>query len=80
MTIETKHRLEPAYSVVERLGGKTIVAERLKVNKSTLSRWCQPVPQGTGGMIPQRHWPHLLALANASGVPLQVQELISSGA
>lgn len=80
MTIETKHRLEPAYSVVERLGGKTVVSERLKLNKSTLSRWCQRVPYGTGGMIPQRHWPTLLDMAREAGVSLTVQELIHAEA
>lgn len=80
MTIETKHKLEPAYSVVERLGGKSAVSNRLKIHKSTLTRWCQPVPWGTGGMIPQRHWLTLLEMAREAGVSLTVQELVTGQA
>lgn len=80
MTIETKHKLEPAYSVVERLGGKTVVSDRLKLNKSTLSRWCQRVPYGTGGVIPYRHWPTLLQMAREGGVELTVEALIPAEA
>lgn len=77
MTIPTVHTLEPAYSVVEKLGGKSAVAQYLGVDKSTLSRWCQEKPTGTGGMIPQRYWPQLLQLARELRVRLEVKELIS---
>lgn len=76
MTIQTIHRLDPAYTVVERLGGKSQVAEALRLDKSTLSRWCQPVPFGTGGVIPQRHWPQLLQLARKRGVEVSLEELV----
>ena len=75
MTIPTIHFCGPAYDVIERLGGKTAVSEQLKVDKSTLSRWCQPRPMGTGGVIPQRHWAQLLAMARAKGVDITLEEL-----
>ena len=75
MSIQTIHVLEPAFTVIERLGGKGNVAEALKLDKSTLSRWCQPRPNGTGGMIPQRYWPALTKLARSCGVNITVQEL-----
>jgi hypothetical protein len=77
MSIQTIHVLEPAFTVIERLGGKSNVAESLKLDKSTLSRWCQPRPNGTGGMIPQRYWSALTKLARSSGVNITVQELAS---
>lgn len=77
MTIPTLWREEPAFSIVEKLGGKTAVAEELGLDKSTISRWCQPRPAGTGGLIPQRHWSSLMALAVRHGTVISLQELSS---
>jgi hypothetical protein len=59
------------------LGGKTEVAERLNLDKSTLSRWCQPRPEGTGGQIPQRHWPELMKIARDKKVRIKIEELVA---
>jgi transposase-like protein len=75
MTIPTIHKLTPAFDVLERLGGKSAVAAELEVSASTLSRWCQPHPKGTGGLIPQRHWPALIGLAKRRNVKLSVSDL-----
>lgn len=75
MTIPTIHRAEPAFTVIERLGGKSAVSEALKLDKSTLSRWCQPIDSGTGGVIPQRYWPALIEMARRQGVDISVKEL-----
>lgn len=77
MPIPTVHTLAPAYDVIQRLGGKTEVAERLNLDKSTLSRWCQPRPEGTGGQIPQRHWPELMKLAREKKVRIKIEELVA---
>jgi len=75
MSIPTIHTHDPAYTVIERLGGKAVVAEALSLDRSTLSRWCQPRPEGTGGQIPQRHWAQLITMARAQGVDISVLEL-----
>jgi hypothetical protein len=75
MSIPVVHTLEPAYTVIEKLGGKSAVAEALELDKSTLSRWCQPSPQGTGGMIPQRYWPQLMQMARDQRVRIGLKEL-----
>lgn len=75
MTIQTIHTAEPAYSVIEKLGGKSVVAEALQLDKSTLSRWCQPRPMGTGGLIPQRYWPQLIDMAREQKVRIGLKEL-----
>jgi hypothetical protein len=77
MPIPTIHTLSPAYDVIQRLGGKTEVAERLNLDKSTLSRWCQPRPDGTGGQIPQRHWPELMKIARDKKVRIKIEELVA---
>jgi hypothetical protein len=75
MSIPVVHTLEPAYTVIEKLGGKSAVAQALSLDKSTLSRWCQPSPQGTGGLIPQRYWPQLIEMARELRVRIGVKEL-----
>jgi hypothetical protein len=75
LPIETIHKTAPAYPLIEKLGGKSAVAAHLDVNKSTLSRWCQPRPFGTGGVIPQRYWPKLIAMAQQQGRRITMQEL-----
>jgi len=75
MAIPTVHTLTPAYTVIEKLGGKTAVADQLGLNKSALSRWCAPRPDGTGGMVPQRYWPQLMEMARHKGVVITVKEL-----
>ena len=75
MTIETIHKEEPAYSVIEKLGGKSAVSDKLGLDKSTLSRWCQPRPAGTGGVIPQRYWPQLAEMAREQRVRITLKEL-----
>ena len=75
MTIETIHTHDPAYTVIEKLGGKSFVAEQLSLDKSTLSRWCQPRPMGTGGTIPQKHWARLLEMAAEQRVRITLKEL-----
>lgn len=75
MSIPVIHTHDPAFSIIERLGGKTAVAEQLGLNKSALSRWCQSRPDGTGGVIPQRHWPQLIEMARNRGVDITLAEL-----
>lgn len=75
VTIQTIHTAEPAYSVIEKLGGKSAVADVLQLDKSTLSRWCQPRPMGTGGLIPQRYWPQLIEMAREARVRITLKEL-----
>ena len=75
MTIPVVHTLDPAYTVIEKLGGKAVVADALDLDKSTLSRWCQPKPGGTGGLIPQRYWPALIEMAREHRVRITLKEL-----
>lgn len=75
MTFATEHKLEPAYSVIELLGGKTEICDLLKVDKSTLTRWCCPRPAGTGGMIPLRHWPFLIIHGKKKGIEITLENL-----
>lgn len=78
MAIPTIHYLEPAYSLIETLGGKSSVSKALGLTPSALSRWCQPKPRGTGGSVPQRHWFPLIDLGKKRGIKLRVDDLIGN--
>ena len=75
MAATTIHTLEPAHKIIEALGGRTYVAEQLGIDRSTISRWCQPRPGGTDGEIPRRYWKDIMALARASGIELTLADL-----
>jgi hypothetical protein len=68
--------LQPASRVVALLGGCRQVAAHLNLHPTTVWRWCAPVEiAGTGGKIPQKHWPHLLALAKQQRRRLGLKDL-----
>ena len=75
MSAHLIHTCEPAHSIIERLGGRTYVAEQLELDRSTISRWCQPHPSGTDGAIPRKHWQNLLRLAKSIGVGIDAQTI-----
>lgn len=71
-----KGRCEPAYNIVSHMGGVKSTAKLLKINPSTVSRWLTtPDNGGTGGNIPQKHWPSILRHAKRFGINLDVYDL-----
>lgn len=70
-----RNTCEPAFSVIERLGGRVHVAKALELTPGALCRWCAQPPRGTGGRIPQQHWPALLRLAAKQGRKMTVRTL-----
>lgn len=75
MAATTVHTLDPAHTIIEALGGRTYVAEQLDIDRSTISRWCQPHPGGTGGQIPTRYWKSIIAIGREAGVDLTLSDL-----
>lgn len=75
MPAATIHMLDPAHTLIEALGGRTFVAEQLDIDRSTISRWCQPNPTGTDGQIPVRYWKAIMALGRESGVEITLSDL-----
>lgn len=69
--------LEPAKSVIERLGGINAVAAIASKHRTRVYRWMRPVEAGgTGGLIPQREIPRLLAHASANSIPLSADDFL----
>lgn len=75
--MERPDRLEPAKSIIERLGGEATVSAATKTAYTAPYRWQQPKDKGgTGGLIPQKHHRTLLDLAHERGVPLNPAEFL----
>lgn len=69
--------LEPAASVIAKLGGVPTLAKGIATTTTTVQRWRWPREVGgTGGVIP--HWRHddLLAFAQRCGVALAHEQLV----
>lgn len=72
-------RITPGQLVNYRLS-RAKVCRALGVSESTVWRWSQPIPKGTGGLVPSRYHVPLLKLADELGVPLTEAELVRGAA
>ena len=63
-------------ALVNQLFPRTWLARNLGVSESTIWRWGQSIPKGTGGLIPSRYHQHLLLLARDCGLQLEAGELV----
>ncbi|MBD3845963.1 hypothetical protein IED13_09660 [Bosea sp. SSUT16] len=69
--------MEPAASVIARLGGEKIVSEITGRAYTAPYRWQQSVEKGgTGGLIPQRLHIKLLEYAMANGIALSPADFL----
>jgi hypothetical protein len=72
--------LEPANSIIARLGGLAVVQSITGASRTRVYRWTQPKDNGgTGGLIPVNHAPKLLSYAKLHGVPLSEKDFIPLG-
>lgn len=62
--------------VVNNVLGMTAVARRCDIAESTVWRWAQPVPRGTGGLVPAKYHRDLLHLAHQLGKRLTADDLV----
>lgn len=71
MSDEKKH-LEPAATVIRKLGGIAEVARAVGVHRTRVNRWMRPKQvNGTGGLVPSRYQQQLLEYARATGKDLK---------
>jgi hypothetical protein len=69
--------MEPARSIITKLGGEGAVALICGIAVSGPYRWQYPRERGgTGGLIPQRHHRALIDHAEANGIPLTAEEFL----
>jgi len=71
-------QLSPAREVVQKLGGVRAAARALELSPSAVSRWMMPsAARGTGGHVPQRHWPAILKHARKERIELTLTDLVN---
>lgn len=71
--------LDPARSVIQRLGGVALVATITGKSRSRVFRWMYPPSRGgTGGFIPNKDVPRLLAYAQEHGIALSRVDFVPS--
>lgn len=69
--------LEPAKRIVSLLGGPNRVASIAGVHRTRVSNWSRKKEDGgTGGTIPFKHVPALLAAAREQGVSLTADDFL----
>ena len=72
--------MEPASTIISRLGGPTAVARKLGLHRVTVSKWKRPrADGGTDGSIPQRHHRAILNAAKEANAPISADDLIPHG-
>jgi hypothetical protein len=67
--------MEPAQTIIRKLGGPSSVAEMLDLHRTRVSAWQRSrASGGTGGQIPQRHIRRLLDQAKRRGIALRLAD------
>jgi hypothetical protein len=69
--------MEPAITIISRLGGFAKVATIVGVHRTRVYGWTWPQNKGgTGGVIPQTHIPKLIEAAEADGIKLDGNDFL----
>ncbi|WP_408636239.1 carph-isopro domain-containing protein [Pelagibacterium flavum] len=69
--------MEPASTIITKLGGPNAVAEITGVHRTRVSNWKRSkAVGGTGGTIPFNHVPKLLDAARERGIPLSADDFL----
>lgn len=70
--------MEPASSIIKKLGGEAVVAKVTGMAYTAPYRWQHPrEKRGTGGAIPAKHIPALMAYAREQGIGLDLSEFFA---
>lgn len=69
--------MEPAQTIIRSLGGPNAVAKITGVHRTRVSNWMRPKESGgTGGMVPFKHVPAIIAEAKTRGVELSADDFL----
>ena len=71
--------MEPAQTIIRKLGGPNAVAGIVEVHRTRVSSWQRSRDSGgTDGRIPQNHIPKLLAFARENGIDLSAADFLEA--
>lgn len=69
--------MEPARRIVDLLGGPNAVANIVGVHRTRVSNWTRAKDAGgTGGMVPFKHVPAMIAAAKDRGIELSADDFL----
>lgn len=69
--------MEPAFSIIQSLGGPTKVSAALGVHRSRVWRWgCSKEQGGTDGIVPFNHVPKLISMARDAGIEIDANAFL----
>ncbi|WP_374828713.1 hypothetical protein [Paenochrobactrum pullorum] len=69
--------MEPAKTIILCLGGSSSVAAIVGVHRTRVWNWMRPKEKGgTGGVIPFKHAPLLIAVAHQRGIDLTADDFL----
>jgi len=72
--------MEPANTIIGRLGGFTAVAAIAGVHRTRVYSWTWDKDKGgTGGLIPAKHMVSLISYANTKGIELSGNDFVPRG-
>lgn len=70
--------MEPAQTIIRKLGGPSAVAKIVDVHRTRVSSWQRPrTSGGTDGRVPQGHIGTLLEHAKRHGIPLRLADFFA---
>lgn len=73
--------MEPAQTIIEKLGGPNVVSKITGVHRTRVFAWRRSrAAGGTDGRIPQNHIETMIAFARENGVDLKIEEFFSTEA
>lgn len=62
--------------LIEKFGTASEIARILDLDKSTISRWANPLDaKGTRGYVPRKYWKDLLNVAKQRRIKLTIHDL-----
>lgn len=63
--------MEPARTIITKLGGPKAIADELGIHRTRVSNWARPRTKGgTGGTVPHWRVANLLEMARKKGIEL----------
>ena len=73
--------MDPAQTIIDKLGGPTLVAGIVGIHRTRVSSWQRSRETGgTDGRVPQNHIPVLLEYARKHGIELTAEDFLRASA
>lgn len=62
--------------IIEKLGGKADVAEKLGISRGAVYLWFYPKPQGCAGCVPAKQAIKIYEMAKEKGIDCTIQDVL----